>query len=897
MSKPSLVIVDGSYYLFRAYHAMPAFTNSSGEPTGAIYGVINMLHKLHDNYMPDYFAVVFDAKGKSFRNDIYPDYKAHRPPVPDDLVCQIAPLHEIIRAEGIPLIMIDNVEADDVIATLAKSGEKEGISTIISTGDKDLAQIVNDNINLLNTMTNVRLDPAGVVDKYGVPPERIIDYLSLVGDSADNVPGIPKVGPKTAAKWLAEYGTLKNIVDNADKITGKVGENLRNNLEQLALSKDLVTLRSDLDLNIDVQDLVQGEADTTTLEKSFRRWEFNSWLTRLLNDNTEVDTSNNREDVNYEVIFTEQDLEKWISSLEGASLVAFDTETTSLEYMNAELVGISLSVSPGHAAYIPLAHDYQGAPVQLPLDRVLDKLKPALTSTRIKKLGHNLKYDMNVLGNYDIELAGIQHDSMLESYVYDSTASRHDMDSLSLKYLDHETIHYEDVAGKGAKQVGFNQVDIETAGTYAAEDADITLKLHNELWPKLREHQSLVDLYENIEIPLITVLSHIERSGVLIDADRLVAQSTDLKSRMEKIEINAHEVAGEVFNISSPKQIQSVLFEKMGLPVISKTPKGQPSTAESVLQELAIEHELPALILEHRMLSKLKSTYTDKLPRLINEKTGRVHTSYHQAVASTGRLSSADPNLQNIPIKTEEGRKIRQSFIAPPGFAIVAADYSQIELRIMAHLSQDQALLDAFANNEDVHRATASDIFECPREEVTQDQRRAAKAINFGLMYGMSPFGLSRQLGVDVATAKEYVDLYFSKYTAVKAFMDKIKEQAKSDGYVETVFGRRLYLPEINSLNATRRQYAERTAINAPMQGTAADIIKRAMVEIDRKIVCKHPEVRMIMQVHDELVFEIKENMTEKFLEDIIGIMSDVPQISVPLLVDAGTGNNWDQAH
>jgi DNA polymerase-1 len=635
-----------------------------------------------------------------------------------------------------------------------------------------------------------------------------------------------------------------------------------------------------------------------TLEKSFRRWEFNSWLSKLLdNKNPVTDDIRSSDAVNYEIIFTEKDLDNWLNKIQQAALFAFDTETTSLEYMNAELVGISLSVESGSAAYVPLGHDYQGVPKQLPLDKVMDKLKPILSSSSIKKLGHNIKYDMNVLGNYDIELGGIQHDSMLESYVYDSTASRHDMDSLSLKYLGHETIHYEDVAGKGAKQIGFNLVDIDTAGPYAAEDADITFKLHDVLWPKLCEQKHLRTLYEDIEVPLISVLSRIERTGVLIDAKKLETQSVELKARMEKIEISAHEVAGESFNISSPKQIQVVLFDKMGLPVISKTPKGQPSTAESVLQELAVEHELPALILEHRMLSKLKSTYTDKLPGLINDKSGRVHTSYHQAVASTGRLSSADPNLQNIPIRTEEGRKIRQSFIAPPGYIIVAADYSQIELRIMAHLSQDQTLLDAFANNEDVHRATASDIFSCSRDDVSPDQRRTAKAINFGLMYGMSPFGLSRQLGIDVTTAKEYVDLYFSKYTAVKSFMDMIKKQAKSDGYVETVFGRRLYLPEINSRNATRRQYAERTAINAPMQGTAADIIKRAMVEIDENIVRAQPEVRMIMQVHDELVFEIEEKKAEKLLGEIIEIMADVPQISVPLVVDAGSGQNWDQAH
>lgn len=898
MSNPSLVLVDGSYYLFRAYHAMPDFTNSSGEPTGAIYGVINMLHKLHDNYMPDYFAVVFDAKGKNFRNDMYPEYKANRPPMPDDLSCQISPLHEIIRAKGIPLLIIDNVEADDVIATLAKSAQREGIDTVISTGDKDLAQIVNDQINLLNTMTNVRLDPAGVKDKFGVSPDRIIDYLALVGDTADNIPGIPKVGPKTAAKWLSEYGSLENIIDNADKIGGKVGENLRNNLEQLDLSKELVTLRTDLNLNIEISELKQRDADIETLTDSFRRWEFNSWLAKLQNDTNTDQTNNTKvDDKSYEVILTNSELEKWIKNIEESSLFALDTETTSLNYMDAELVGLSFSISPGHAAYLPTGHNYDGAPKQLPLDMVLKKLKPILTSDKIKKLGHNIKYDKNVLANYGIELKGIQHDSMLESYMYDSTASRHDMDSLSLKYLGHETIHYEDVAGKGAKQIGFNQVPLDTAGPYAAKDADITLQLHKELSPKLGKYKSLKTLYEKTEIPLLSVLSRIERTGVLIDADKLQKQSVDLKSRMEKIEIDAHNTAGEVFNISSPKQIQAVLFEKLGLPVISKTPKGQPSTAESVLHELALEHKLPGLILEHRTLSKLKLTYADKLPRQINKKTGRIHTSYHQAVASTGRLSSADPNLQNIPIRSEEGRKIRQAFIASPGNIIVAADYSQVELRIMAHLSQDRTLLDAFSNNEDVHRTTAADIFDCSQEKVTSEQRRTAKAINFGLMYGMSPFGLSRQLSIDVGTARDYVELYFSKYTAVKEYMEKIKQQAKTDGYVETVFGRRLYLPEINSRNATRRQYAERTAINAPMQGTAADLIKLAMVEIDKKITRKQTDIKMIMQVHDELVFEIKEDLAPEALGEIIEIMGISREISVPLTVDAGTGQNWDQAH
>lgn len=900
MTKKTLVLVDGSYYLFRAFHAMPAFTNSNGEPTGAIYGVINMIHKLLQDYKPDYFAVVFDAKGKNFRNDWYPEYKAHRPPVPDDLVCQIPPLHEIIRAEGFPLLIVDNVEADDVIATLAKRAEQHNLKTIISTGDKDLAQIVNTNIHLINTMTNTLLDPEGVVGKYGVPPDKIIDYLTLVGDTADNIPGVAKVGPKTAAKWLLEYGTLDNITHNADKIGGKIGENLRASIEQLPLCKKLVTLKSDLELSLDIGDLVRSEPDYPTLENCFRRWEFKNWLAQLP-DNSNGDNAGHNpgktESAEYETVLTPEALDKWISLIGESSLFAFDTETTSLEYMDAEIVGLSLAIEPYQAAYIPLAHQYPGAPEQLSRELVLNRLKPLLCSTNHLKLGHNIKYDMNVLANYEIDLNGIAHDSMLESYVLDSTASRHDMDSLALRYLNYTTTHYDEVAGKGAKQVCFDQVEIEPATRYAAEDADITLRLHRHLWPKLQAESGLRQLYEQIEIPLLSILSTMERTGVLINADMLKQQGKELTARMASIEQQAQDLVGEKFNIASPKQIQVILYEKMGLPVLEKTPKGQPSTAESVLQELSHEHELARLILEHRGMNKLKSTYTDKLPEQINSKSGRVHTSYHQAVASTGRLSSSDPNLQNIPIRTEEGRKIRQAFIAPPGYVLLAADYSQIELRIMAHLSEDPALLDAFSRNEDIHRATAAEIFNTDLEQITTEQRRAAKAINFGLIYGMSAFGLARQLGIDRTEAKRYVDKYFERYPAVKRYMDTTRKMAKEQGYVETVFKRRLYLPEINSRNAARRQYAERTAINAPMQGTAADIIKRAMIQIDGALLGHSDTIKMVMQVHDELVFEIEKNSLDNMSAKIKDIMGSVPELKVPVIVDIGTGLNWDEAH
>ena len=905
MAKKSLLLIDGSYYMFRAYHGMGDFHNSKGEPTGAIYGIINMLRKILADYEPDFFAVIFDAKGKTFRNDLYAEYKAHRPPTPDDLVCQIKPIHEVIRAQGIPLIIIKGVEADDVIATLAIQAQNHGLKTIISSGDKDLTQIVNQNITVINTMSDLTLDSAGVVEKYGVPPERIVDYLALVGDSVDNVPGVKKVGPKTAIKWLSEYGTLDGIVEHAAEIKGKVGEYLRDGLEQLALSKELVTLKTDVTLEFTPEDLIRERPDINNLKEQYQRWEFRRLLASL--ESTELshpaETPIDPEPVetaiepNYETIFSKEAFAGWMQTLQDAELFAFDTETTSLDYMEAEIVGLSFAVETNRAAYVPLAHDYPGAPEQLDRDYVLEKLRPLLESEKHKKLGQNLKYDKSVLANHGISLAGIQHDTMLQSYVLDSTASRHDMDSLAEKYLNITTTHYVDVAGKGAKQISFNQVPIENASPYAAEDAVVALKLHQHFWPELNKQPGLKILYEELEIPLLSVLSAMERTGVLIDAGMLKQQSAELGKQMIDLEARAHEEAGQPFNIGSPKQIQQILYEKMNLPVLAKTPKGQPSTAEGVLQDLSEDYELPRLILAYRSLSKLKSTYTDRLPEQINMRTGRVHASFHQAVASTGRLSSSDPNLQNIPIRTEEGRKIRQAFIASPGCVLVAADYSQIELRIMAQLSGDEGLHSAFANNEDVHRTTAAEVFGIPKEEISNEQRRAAKAINFGLIYGMSPFGLAKQLNIDRSQAKDYVDRYFDRYPSVKDFMDNIKMKAKEQGYVETVSRRRLYLPDINARNAARRQYAERTAINAPMQGTAADIIKRAMIAIDKQLLRKNNDIKLVMQVHDELVFEVNERVLEDINRQIIKLMEGAGELDVPLRVDLGTGLNWDEAH
>ena len=902
MTDNTLVLVDGSYYLFRAYHAMPPLNNASGEPTGVIFGVINMIKKHLTEGGPDYFAVIFDAKGKTFRNDLYKDYKANRPSMPDDLAVQIKPLHDLIRALGIPLLVIDGVEADDVIATLAKQAAQRKIKTIVSTGDKDLAQIVNSRIHLLNTMNQVYLDIDGVEKKFGVPPERIIDYLTLVGDSVDNIPGVPKVGPKTAVKWLNEYKTLDQIINSADQIKGKVGENLREFLPKIPLTKKLVTLRYDVELDLNPEDLVICEPDKAALKEIYTYWNFTTWL-KQLNENTSENKNTDdqktlvKNEPKYETISTEKKLDEWIAKLKNSDLVAIDTETTSLNYMMAEIVGISFAVTANHAAYVPLQHNYVGAPKQLSLKNTLNKLKPILEDATKRKVGQNLKYDQEVFANYKINLRGIEHDTMLASYVLNSTATRHNLDALALNYLNIKTIHYEDVAGKGAKQISFNQVSIEEAAPYACEDAEVVIKLNSVLTSKLKKIPSLEKIYRTIEIPLIPVLSRIERNGVMINSEMLAKQTKNLKNRMREIEIEAHSLAKESFNISSPKQIQSVLYDKLNLPILAKTPKGQPSTAESVLQDLSEEYELPKLILEYRSMSKLCSTYTEKLPQMINQKTGRVHTSYHQAVTATGRLSSSDPNLQNIPIRTEEGRKIRQAFIAPKDHVIVAADYSQIELRIMAHLSKDKGLLNAFEQGLDIHKTTAAEVFAVAINSVTKDQRRAAKAINFGLIYGMSAFGLAKQLGIDRNEAKEYVDLYFNHYPGVKRFMDLTRDNAKQNGFVETVYGRRLYLPEINARNATRRQYAERTAINAPMQGTAADIIKHAMIDIDIWIRKANFNAKMLMQVHDELVFEVHSKKLKEFVKEINDRMTKNNDLIVPLEIDIGHGNNWDEAH
>ncbi len=892
-----LVLVDGSSYLFRAFHAMPNLTNSKGEPTGAIYGVVNMIRRLLADYEPEHIAVVFDAKGKTFRNDLYKEYKAHRPPMPEELAQQIQAVHEIIKAMGLPLLCVSGVEADDVIGTLAQQATEQGIDTIISTGDKDMAQLVNQHVTLIDTMKDAVSDEQGVVDRFDVTPAQIVDYLALIGDKVDNVPGVPKVGPKTAVKWLNEYGTLEAIMAHADEFKGKVGEYLRDSLEQLPLSKELVTIKKDVELDVDPTTINRQSPDTDLLRELFSRYEFKTWLAEVLGNEAGQSSQSAATQVKYETILEQDALDAWAKKLKQADVFAFDLETTSLDYMQAEIVGCSFAVQSGEAAYVPLAHDYEGAPDQLSRDAVLSQIKSLLEDPKQAKLGQNLKYDMSVLARYDIHMQGIEFDTMLESYVLDSTASRHDMDTLALKHLGHKTIHYEDIAGKGAKQLTFNQIEIEQAAPYAAEDADITLRLHEVLWPRLQETPSLLPVFREIEMPLVPVLSRMERRGVLLDVRMLQQQSKEFEKRLLQLEKQAHKEAGEAFNLGSPKQLQAILFDKLGLPVISKTPKGQPSTAESVLQELAHDYALPELILEHRSLSKLKSTYTDKLPEQVDPDTGRVHTSYHQAVAATGRLSSSDPNLQNIPVRNEEGRRIRKAFIAAPGHKMLAADYSQIELRIMAHLSQDEGLLKAFAAGEDIHRATAAEVFGLAPNKVTTEQRRSAKAINFGLIYGMSAFGLARQLDIERGMAQQYIDLYFARYPGVKAYMDETREQAREQGYVETVFGRRLYLPEIKASNAVRRQYAERTAINAPMQGTAADIIKRAMIDLDRAIEKSKLDIHMIMQVHDELVFEVARDKVEQAREIITHSMVNAAELAVPLIVDVGVGSNWDEAH
>ncbi|MCQ8179710.1 DNA polymerase I [Methylomonas sp. SURF-1] len=901
-----LILVDGSSFLFRAFHAVPPLTNSKGEPTNAIYGVSNMLRKLINDYATPYFAVVFDAPGKTFRHELYDQYKAHRPPMPDELRVQIQPLHDLIRSLGLPLIIEHGVEADDVLGSLAQNAARQGFNVIISTGDKDMAQLVNEQIILENSMTGAVMDIAGVQDKFGVKPEQIIDYLALMGDAVDNIPGVPKVGPKTAAKWLQEYGTLDNLIASADQIKGKIGDNLREALGQLPLSRELTTIKCDVALHYSLDDLKRKEPDIAALKQQLGSLGFNSWLKTLNGDASATAAEPVGQAAapkpvpvakDYQTILSQAEFDAWLARLEQAELFAFDTETSSLNYSEAEIVGVSFAIEAGRAAYLPLAHDYPDAPAQLDRQSVLQALKPLLESPEHAKLGQNLKYDAHVLANHGIALRGIRHDTMLQSYVLNSTATKHNMDDLAKHYLGVDTIHFEDVCGKGAKQIGFAEVAIDRATEYAAEDADITLRLHQTLSAELQQRPSLWALYNDIELPLVKVLAKIEENGVLIDSDMLAQQSQELADRMIGLEIQAHDLAGSAFNLGSPKQIQEILYDRLNLPVLKKTPKGQPSTDESVLQELAADFALPRLILEHRGLSKLKSTYTDKLPQQINRKTGRVHTSYHQAVAATGRLSSTDPNLQNIPIRSEDGRKIRQAFIAPPGYKIVAADYSQIELRIMAHLSGDAGLLKAFAAGEDVHRATAAEVFEVAPDQVTHDLRRSAKAINFGLIYGMSAFGLAQQLGLPRNQAQSYIDLYFSRYPGVKHYMDSTRELAKQQGYVETIFGRRLYLPDINARNAAQRQYAERTAINAPMQGSAADIIKRAMIACHDWIETSGADLKMIMQVHDELVFEVAEPILSDSIAKITGIMSAAAELAVPLLVEAGTGANWDEAH
>ena len=905
-----LILVDGSSYLFRAYHVpyLQALSTSDGQPTGAITGVLNMIKSLKKDYPNGNIVVIFDAKGKTFRNDMYPEYKANRPPMPDDLRTQIAPLHDIITAMGLPLLVVGGVEADDVIGTLSHQATALGIETVISTGDKDMAQLVNQHVRLINTMTNVEMDEAGVIEKFGVRPDQIIDYLALMGDKVDNIPGVEKCGPKTAVKWLTAHPSLKEVMAHADEVKGKVGENLRTALPQLPLSYELATIKLDVELEQTVAELKPVAADIEKLTALYQQFE----LKRLLADLTAGDdkpaavvqsadeTVELPGDVNaeYDIVLDKASFEIWLEKLKTAELFAFDTETTSVNYMKAKLVGLSFCIEVGKAAYVPLAHDYLDAPEQLELDWVLAQLKPLLESKTVAKVGQNLKYDANVLSHYNIAMQGIAFDTMLESYCFNSVATRHNMDALAEKYLGYKTVHFEDIAGKGAKQLTFNQISIEQAGHYAAEDADITLRLHQAIYPQLARVPSQLSVFDEIEMPLLPVLARMEQHGVLIDCDMLDQQSQSIGVRLSELEIEAHNLAGKSFNLSSPKQLQVILFDELKIPVIKKTPKGAPSTAEEVLQELALDYPLPKVILENRGLSKLKSTYTDKLPLLVVAKTNRVHTSYHQAVTATGRLSSTDPNLQNIPIRSEEGRKIRLAFIAPPEHKIVAIDYSQIELRIMAHLSDDPGLVKAFSEGKDVHKATAAEIFAVPLDEVTGDQRRSAKAVNFGLIYGMSAFGLAKQLNVPRHTAQAYMDKYFERYPNVSQYMEDTRQQATETGYVETLFGRRLYLPDINAKNGMRKKAAERAAINAPMQGTAADIIKKAMLAVDAWIQAQNdPRIKMTMQVHDELIFEIHQDIVEATTATLVDIMNNAISMSVPLIAEAGIGDNWEQAH
>ncbi|WP_024327699.1 DNA polymerase I [Thioalkalivibrio sp. AKL19] len=900
MSQAPLVLVDGSSYLFRAFHALPPLTAPDGAPTGAMIGVANMLRKLRADYGPKHMAVVFDAKGKTFRDDIYPEYKATRPPMPDELAAQIEPLHELVRAMGLPLLCVGGVEADDVIATLADQAARAGHDVVISTGDKDLAQLVDDRITLVNTMSGVTLDPDGVQEKFGVTPEQIVDYLALMGDSVDNIPGVDKVGPKTAAKWIAKYGDLDTILEQADDIGGKIGENLRAAADRLPTSRELITVKRDLELDIGPDDLAIREPDHDRLLEMVRRYGFTRWRAELEGGNGDTAAENPgpaQTKGDYQTLREEAELAKLLERLEQADRVAFDTETTSLDAMRAELVGMSFAFEPGTAYYLPLAHTGPDADPQLPFDATLERLKPWLESTDHGKLGHHLKYDRNVLGNHGITLRGIVDDTLLESFCLDAGANRHDLDSLAERHLDYKTTHYEDVAGKGAKQIPFAEVDIGIATDYAGEDADICLQLDAVFQPRLNEAEGPAFVYREIEMPLVPVLADIERAGVKVDPDLLGEQSQELLSEMERIEREAFAEAGGEFNLGSPKQIQEILFERLGLPVLRRTPKGQPSTAEDVLEQMADDYALPRLILEHRGLSKLRSTYTETLPRRIHPETGRVHTSYHQAGAATGRLSSSEPNLQNIPVRTEAGRRIRQAFVAEAGHQLLAADYSQIELRIMAHLSQDAGLLKAFAEGQDIHRATAAEVFGTEPDQVSSDQRRAAKAINFGLIYGMSAWGLARNLGIEQGEAREYIDRYFNRYPGVHDYMEKARASGRGNGYVETLFGRRLYLPEINSRNGARRQQSERVAINAPMQGTAADIIKRAMVRVANDLAESQIDARMIMQVHDELVFEVADDAIDSLTTLVRGAMSGAAELDVELVVDVGTGANWDDAH
>lgn len=897
--KAPLILIDASSYFFRAFHALPPLTNSKGQPTGAIYGVANMIKKLIKDYQPSELAVVFDAKGKTFRDEWYPEYKAHRPPMPQELSSQFEPLIALLKAMGLPLLIVEGVEADDVIGTLAYQATKLGLPVVISTGDKDMAQLVNEHVSLINTMNNYNMDIAGVKEKFGVKPEQIIDYLTLIGDSVDNVPGVTKCGPKTAVKWLAEYQTLDNLIQNADSIGGKIGEYLRASIPQLPLSKKLVTIKTDLDLPLNLDELTPKPLDVQQMIELTRELEFKNWLKDLLGqeENQSVTTSESETESpkkSYEIITTNEQLNHFLNHLERCTLFCIDTETTSIDVMLAEIVGISFAIENAEAVYIPLIHT-DGSP-QLNREEVLTALKPILENPAIGKIGQNIKYDYGIFKNHGITLQGIKYDTMLESYILNSSAGRHDMDTLALKYLGYKTVTFEEIAGKGAKQLRFDEIPVDKAGFYAAEDADITLQLHQHLFPKLDE--SLHQVFCDIEMPLVTVLGDMERLGVLIDPIALKIHGTRLKERISSLEEEALQLAGRPFNLNSPKQLQEILFEEQKLPIIAKTPTGQPSTAESVLQELAFDYRLAAVILEYRSLTKLVSTYIDALPKKINAQTKRVHTSYNQAVAATGRLSSSEPNLQNIPIRSEEGRLIRTAFIAPTDHVILAADYSQIELRIMAHLSQDENLLKAFANGWDIHAATASEIFQTKLDEVTHEQRRRAKAVNFGLIYGMSAFGLAKQIGVPRQDAQHYIDTYFHRYPGVLEYMERTRKQAHETGYVETLFGRRLYLPEINARNIMRQKAAERTAINAPMQGTAADIIKKAMLEIaDWQRSQKNPPAKMIMQVHDELVFEVQNDAIESSKNIILNLMEKTVQLSVPLLVSIGIGANWDAAH